>query len=145
MISFLCYNYYRGDNMKKFISVLIICMVILLTGCDKKSSIKTVSSIKLNKEQYIEQLKNINIENSNDTIKITKKVKWKVPKEADGNTTVSFSIIVPYTITVNGIKYNGEYHLNSSEWSTNDYNPKYKFKVVNLTKQGDLSIYITKK
>ena len=136
--------------MKKVLNILLIVIVltscIFITGCDKKEEkeIKTVSSIKLNKEQYIKQLKEIKINNTKDTLKITKKVKWKVPKEADGNTTVSFSIAIPYIIKVDGKEYKGTYQLNNYETSKDD-NPKYNFKIVNLTKNGDISVYITKK
>lgn len=110
----------------------------------EKKEKDVVDNISLDEEVYIPQLKEISINDTNDTFKITKKVKWKVPKEEDGNTTVSFSIAVPYEFIVAGTKYEGIYQLNMHEWS-NDDNPKYRFKVMNLTKDGDISIYVEKK
>ena len=74
----------------------------------EKKEKDVVDNISLDEEVYIPQLKEISINDTNDTFKITKKVKWKVPKE-DGNTTVSFSIAVPYEFIVAGTKYEGIY------------------------------------
>ena len=130
------------------IVVLLIGSVVMLSGCEKKTEtkkIKVVSNIKLNKEQYIKQLIPVKINGTDDTLTITSEVKWMVPEEADGNTTVSFSIAIPYTIKVDGVEYKGIYQLNSEEMSTLDNNPKYEFKVVNLTKNGDISVHLSLK
>lgn len=130
------------------IVVLLIGSVVMLSGCEKKTEtkkIKVVSNIKLNKEQYIKQLIPVKINGTDDTLTITSEVKWKVPEEADGNTTVSFSIAIPYTIKVDGVEYKGIYQLNSEGMSTLDNNPKYEFKVVNLTKNGDISVHLSLK
>lgn len=138
--------------MKKFLLLLAISGLLVFTvGCEKKEDnsgddkkIQTVTNIELDKEQYIEQLKAIKIDGTKDTIKIDEKVKWEEP-EHEKDETVSFSIAVPYTITVDGKEYKGIYELNDFESSKLDTNPKYDFKIVNLTTEGDISIKITKK
>ena len=133
----------KGSNI--LLVFILLGFIIMLSGCNKKTNKETTSSIKLDEEQHIEQLKSIKIDDTDDTITITSKVKWKVPKESDEDTTVSFSIAIPYSINIDGKEYEGIYQLNNDEWSKSDDNPKYKFKVVNLTKDGDLSIYMTNK
>ena len=138
--------------MKKFLLLLAISGLLVFTvGCEKKEDnsgddkkIQTVTNIELDKEQYIEQLKAIKIDGTKDTIKIDEKVKWEEP-EYEKDETVSFSIAVPYTITVDGKEYKGVYELNDFDSSKLDTNPKYDFKIVNLTTEGDISIKITKK
>ena len=138
--------------MKKLLLLLImISSLVIVVGCNKKEEnsgddkkIQTVTNIELDKEQYIEQLKAIKIDGTKDTIKIDEKVKWEEP-EHEKDETVSFSIAVPYTITVDGKEYKGIYELNDFDSSKLDTNPKYDFKIVNLTTEGDISIKITKK
>lgn len=138
--------------MKKLLLLLAISGLLVFTvGCEKKEEkggngkkIQTVTNIELDKEQYIEQLKTIKIDGTKDTIKIDEKVKWEEPKH-EKDETVSFSIAVPYTITVDGKEYKGIYELNDFDSSKLDTNPKYDFKIVNLTTEGDISIKITKK
>lgn len=137
---------------KLLLIILFIGSIFLTTGCKKEEPVEEpidtkekVSVIKLNKEQYIDQLKEIKIDGTNDTVKITKKVKWEVPEEADGNTTVSFTIPVYYTITVDGVKYDGIFQLNGFNDDTLDLNPIYDFSIFNLTKDGDISVYISLK
>jgi hypothetical protein len=129
--------------VKHKIFILVVVCLLFLTGCGAKK-IKTVSNIKLDKEQYIEQLVPVTINGTEDTIIITRSVKWEVPEHEDGE-TVSFSIAIPYAIYVDGIKYSGVYELNAADWSEEDNNPKYTFKVINLTKDGDISVYISLK
>lgn len=138
--------------MKRFLLILImIGSLVIVVGCNKKKDdesndkkIQTVTNIELDKEQYIEQLKAIKINGTEDTIKIDEKVKWEVPEHKEGE-TVSFSIAVPYTIVVDGIEYKGVYDLNDVNPAKLDSNPKYDFIIVNLTSEGDISIKITKK
>ncbi len=138
--------------MKKVLLLLVIVSLFVFTvGCEKKEEkdgndrkIQTVNNIELGKEQYIEQLKAIKINGTEDTIRIDKKVKWEVPEHEEGK-TISFSIAVPYTITVDGKEYKGIYELNDFDSSKMDTNPKYSFMIVNLTTEGDISIKITKK
>ena len=104
----------------------------------------TVSEITLNTKQYINQLEKIKIKDTNDSIMITKKVKWEVPEHKEGE-TISFSIPIPYTITVDGNDYNGIYELNDSDWNTKDNNPKYYLTITNLTKDGDIEVLIENK
>ena len=129
---------------------MISCLVIVV-GCNNKKDdenngkkIQTVTNIELDKEQYIEQLKAIKINGTEDTIKIDEKVKWEVPEHKEGE-TVSFAIAVPYTIVVDGKEYKGVYDLNDVNPAKLDSNPKYDFIIVNLTSEGDISIKITKK
>ena len=126
----------------------VIVFAIINKQEEKKGNngnpIPTVSEIELNSKQYINQLEKVGIKGTNDTIMITKKVKWKVP-EHDPGMTVSFSIPVPYTIIVDGHEYNGVYELNDSDWNTPDNNPKYDFKVTNLTEKGDIEVLISNK
>ena len=138
--------------MKKFLLLLAISGLLVFTvGCEKKEEkggddkkIQTVTNIELDKEQYIEQLKAIKINGTEDTIKIDEKVKWEVPEHKEGE-TVSFSIAVPYTIVVDGKEYKGVYDFNDVNPAKLDSNPKYDFIIVNLTSKGDISIKITKK
>ena len=53
--------------------------------------------------------------------------------------------IVLFNITVDGTSYSGTYALNDSAWSDDDENPKYNFKVTNLTSTGEIEVFITKK
>ena len=134
--------------MKKII-LFIAIISIFITGCTlkKEESIKkykTVKTIEIDKKQYIKQLKPVKIENTNDYVTITSKVKWKIPKHKKGE-TISFSIDIPYIITIDEIKYKGIYQLNDYNSNTMDNNPKYDFRVTNLTKNGDIEILITKK
>lgn len=131
--------------MKRIISLIIIFSLLVLTGCKSKTiKIPTVSNIELGKGQFIEQLVPVKINNTNDTITITSKVKWEVP-EHEAGTTVSFAIAIPYIISIDGINYNGIYELGDSAWNTPDNNPKYDFKVTNLTGNGDIEVLITNK
>ena len=138
--------------MKRFLLIIIIIIsLVMVVGCNKEENkggndkkIQTVTNIELDKEQYIEQLKDIKIDGTKDTIKIDEEVKWEEP-EHEKDETVSFSIAVPYTITVDGKEFKGIYVLNDFDSSKLDTNPKYDFKIVNLTTEGDISIIITKK
>lgn len=138
--------------MKRFLLILImIGSLVIVVGCNNKKDdesndkkIQTVTNIELDKEQYIEQLKAIKINGTEDTIKIDEKVKWEVPEHKEGE-TVSFAIAVPYTIVVDGKEYKGVYDLNDVNPAKLDSNPKYDFIIVNLTSEGDISIKITKK
>lgn len=113
------------------------------TGVDSNPK-QTVSEISLNTKQFINQLENVKIKGTNDSVMITKKVKWEVP-EHEAGTTVSFSIAIPYTIIIEGHEYKGVYQLNNSDWSTSDNNPKYDFKITNLTKDGDIEVLVENK
>ena len=127
-----------------FIALTIVISLIVLLIINKKENtnqIPTVSQIELNSPQYINQLEKVKIKNTNDNIIITKRVKWEVP-DHDEYTTISFSISIPYTITVDGKEYNGIYELNDRSWSTPDNNPKYDFDVINLTQNGDIKVII---
>ena len=115
-----------------------------VTTNNKRDPIPTVSQIEINSRQFINQLEKVKIKGTGDTIMITERVKWEVPDYGEG-VTVSFSVPIPYTITVDGKDYNGIYELNDEAWSTPDNNPKYNFKVTNLTNNGDIEVLITKK
>ena len=128
--------------------IVLIVFTIINKQEDKKGDngnpIPTVSEIELNSKQYINQLEKIKIKGTNDTLTITKQVKWQVPEHKEGE-TVSFVISVPYTITIDGKEYEGTYQLGSSTSKSEDNNPKYDFQVTNLTKNGDIEVLISNK
>ena len=136
-------------------TLIIICLVIALIVFaitnkkkEKKGNnsnpISTVSEIELNSKQYINQFEIVKIKGTNDTIMITKKVKWEAPEHKDSE-TVSFAISIPYTITIDGKEYEGTYQLGSLTDKSIDDNPKYDFQVTNLTKNGDIEVLISYK
>lgn len=101
------------------------------------------TKLKLNQNQDINCLEKMNIEGTNDYFAITKKVVWQVPEHEPG-TTVSFSIAIPYTITINGQEYQGTYELGDNSKQI-DSNSKYNIHVSNLTKDGVVTINISNK
>ena len=103
-----------------------------------------VAEIDLNTKQYIKQLEQVKIKGTNDTVMITKEVKWKIPEHEPG-AQVEFEIAVPYMLLVDGKTYSGTYLLNAADSSKDDGNPKYKFRVTDLTKDGDIQIMVEKK
>ena len=103
-----------------------------------------VAEIDLNTKQYIKQLEQVKIKGTNDTVMITKQVKWEVPEHEPG-VLVEFEIAIPYMLLVDGKTYSGTYYLNAARPSNDDNNPKYNFKVTNLTKDGDIQIMVEKK
>lgn len=144
-------------NKKSIIAVVLVILVIVIgvgaflilnkddsKGKDKDKKIETVTQVKIGSRDYIKSLEKISIVGTDDYVMITKAVKWEVP-EAEEGTTVSFSISIPYTITVDGKDYTGFYNLNDSSSNLGDENPKYNFEVVNLTKNGEIEILITNK
>lgn len=147
-----------GKLKKTSILIIVLCLVLIIALCSilifiKKDSntggnvadpSNTVTQIALNSEQYINSLEKIDIVNTNDSIMITKKVKWKVP-EHDGATTTSFAILIPYTFTVDGVNYDGVYELGDYTPDTIDNNPKYKLTISDLTSDGKIRILIKRK
>jgi len=109
----------------------------------EKESINEVTEISLEEKAWINSLTKINIKNTNDYFTITKKVKWEVPEHSE-DTTISFSIPIPYTFVVNGKSYNGIYELNDAVQSKKEEGLAYNLKVVNLTKDGKIEIEVTK-
>ena len=129
--------------MKKIGVLLLVLCSLALFGCTKK--VATVGSIELGKEQYIEQEKAVPIGGTNDTFTITKKVKWENPNSKKGE-HVDFAMTIPYTFTIDGKEYTGEYTLSTmSEGKASDSNPKYNLKVNNLDKDGNIAVTISKK
>lgn len=132
------------------ISLVIVLIVFTIINKTKEKKgdyvnlIPTVSEIELNSKLYINQLEKVKIKGTNDTIMITKKVKWEAP-ENEESATVSFDISIPYTITVDNQEYNGTYQLGSSTSKAIDNNPKYNIEVTNLTKNGDIEVLIINK
>lgn len=139
-----------GIGILIIISLIIISIILTTTAkpkdknADSTTSTTSTSEIQLNSKQYINQLEKIKIKGTNDTIMITKKVKWEVPNHEKAK-TISFAIAIPYTITIDGKEYDGTYHLGSFENKKTSNNPKYNFQVTNLTKEGDIEVLITKK
>ena len=127
-----------------YIAVLIIVLVLLCTLIfkinkkDIKPEINYVSEISLNKKNWIHSMKEYKIEGTDNTFQITRKVKFD-GDTGDGNTTVSFAIEVPYTITVDGYEYNGVYILGDT-FENEQYNPEYNVEVTNLTQDGAIQV-----
>ena len=129
--------------MKKIAVLFLTLFVLFSVGCQKQENkITTVSNIEIGKEQFIEQLKNIKINNSNDYIMITSKVKWP---SNDGKTQESFQVIVPYTINVDGISYSGSYSLGDISDKVDDGNPKYNVTIKDLTTNYETKVLINNK
>ena len=126
------------------IILILIIGVIILINKRSTSTTKGNEEIELGKSEYIKQLTDIKIKGTDDTIKITKFVKWEVPDAPEG-ATVSFAIAIPYTFVVDGKEYSGTYELNDAETSIKDNNPKYNFSVRDLTKDGNIKILVNKK
>ena len=79
-----------------------------------------------------------------DILIITEKVKLNILKHEEG-TTISFSINIPYQIIVNDIEYNGIYELGDSAWSTDDNNPIYNVRILDLNNNGQVKVIISHK
>ena len=126
--------------MKKIVILFLAFFVSLAVGCEKQENkITTVTNIEIGKEQFIEQLKNIKINNSNDYIMITSKVKW------DSSVEGSFEITVPYSINVDGISYSGSYILGDTDRKVDDENPKYDVTIKDLTTNYETKVLINNK
>ena len=129
-----------------YIAILIIVLVLLcilifkINKNDIKPEINYVSEISLNKKNWIHSMKEYKIEGTDNTFQITRKVKFDADT-GDGNTTVSFAIEIPYTITVDGTEYNGVYILGDIA-ENEQYNPKYNVEVTNLTSDGAIEVKI---
>ena len=127
-----------------YIAILIIVIVLLcilvfnINKKDIKPEVNYVREISLNKKNWIHSLKEYKIEGTDDTFQITRDVKSD-GESGDGNTTVSFAIEVPYTITVDGYEYNGVYILGDIA-ENEQYNPEYNVEVTNLTQDGAIQV-----
>lgn len=127
-----------------YIAVLIIVLVLLcililkINKKDVKPEINYVSEISLNKKNWIHSMKEYKIEGTDNTFQITRKVKFDADT-GDGNTTVSFAIEIPYTITVDGTEYNGVYILGDT-FENEQYNPEYNVEITNLTQDGAIQV-----
>ncbi len=129
-----------------YIAILIIILLllsVLIIKINKKEDTKTnepnyVNVININEKNWIHSLKEYKIKGTKDTFEITKDVKFDVDT-GDGNTTVSFAIEIPYTITVDGTEYNGVYILGDIA-ENEQYNPKYNVAVTNLTSDGAIEV-----
>lgn len=119
-----------------FVFVLIILFSI--TAC-----IADEDTIKLSEEKTIKQLEKYYIEDTKDYFMITKLTKLDIPDKGDG-VTVSFDIIIPYTIHVNGTDYNGKYILGNHNYQSDD-NKKYDIKITNISNDYKAKVIITKK
>ncbi len=145
---------------KSLLTVLIIMMLasmlFVLTGCKNNEGnnatnnttgsepIKFESNIELDKKTYIEQLKKVQINGTDDYLIINEKRKWEVPDHPEG-ATISFTIAIPYTLHVDGKDYSATYELGSGKSSGKDNNPKYEFTITNLTKDYETEVLIKKK
>ena len=139
--------------MKKVLISFLVITSLFLIGCEKKEEtkkgkeekIETVSNIILGEKQYIEEMVPIKINNSEDTITITGKVKFEVPEHAkDGN--VDFAIVVPYAVVVDGVEYTGIYYLSTLNLTNKvDENPRYNVQITDLTENYEAQVLIEKK
>ncbi len=141
--------------------VIIIILVVILVVVNNKNDENNIpgnnvnevpvdnqaeTEITLYENTQINTLKSIPIAGTNDYFSITEDVKWGVPSEANGQTTASFDIQIPYRFTVDGIDYEGSYVLgNSSHISVDDANPKYDLEITNLTNEGIVTVLIKTK
>ncbi len=131
--------------MKKYLVVFICFVSLLLVGCSNNQENTTnTNNIELGKEQYIKQLKKVNIDNTKDYIMVTSKVSWE-PEEYEDGTTVSYSIIVPYLIHVDGKNYTGSYILGDDIEKNDDGNPKYDVTISDVNNSYETRVLITKK
>lgn len=128
------------------VAVIVVISAVVINSIKPKQSEdkKNVPQVTLDSKQYINSLEKINISGTNDYIMITKAVKWEVPEHTEDE-TVSFSISIPYTITIDEVEYNGIYELNDASGNTDDNNPKYNFSVTDLTQDGKIEVLITEK
>lgn len=108
-----------------------------------KEQINEVAEISLGENAWINSLTKVNIEGTNDYFEITKKVKWEIPEHLE-DTTISFSIPIPYTFVVNGVSYHGIYELNDASSSKVPDGLDYNLRVINLTKDGKIEVEVTK-
>ena len=136
---------------RKIVLLLLVCAFLFtITGCGKNrvgaDKVKSVSNIEIGKKQYIEQLKKVPINGTNDYLIITERVKWEVP-EHEGGETVSFAINIPYTLHVDGKDYSAPYCLNDcyGQNKSTDGNPKYIFEITNLTSNYETEVLVNKK
>lgn len=137
---------------KKFIlGLLVIVVLFTIIGFSKKrnthfatNNTNFVSNIEIGKKEYIEQLKKVSIDGTDDYLIITEKRKWEVPEYEEG-TTVSFTIAIPYTLHVDGKDYSSEYYLGDSQVQGKDNNPKYDLEITNLTGDYMTEVLIKKK
>lgn len=106
-------------------------------------NINEVTEISLGERAWINSLTKINIKDTNDYFEITEKVKWEIPEHSE-DTTISFSIPIPYTFVVNGVSYNGIYELNEASSSKVPDGLYYNLRVTNLTKDGKIQVEVTK-
>lgn len=135
--------------MKRKILIIISLIVILVVGGilifiknNNKIAVNGDELIILNEEKVIKAFVEYKIEDTDDTFVITEAVNFpKIPE----NTTVSFDIIIPYTITVNGTEYQGIYYLGNSKRNEIDSNCNYDLEVNDLDKDGNITIKLRKK
>ena len=124
------------------ITVLLVLTIIIINinkkGDPEVTGPNYVDLITPKEYNWIHSLTKYDIKGTNDTFEITKAVKFDVDT-GDGNTTVSFAIEIPYTITVDGTEYNGVYILGDIA-ENEQYNPKYNVEVTNLTSDGAIEV-----
>ena len=131
--------------MKKYLVVFICFISLLVVGCsNNKEGVSTTNNIELGKEQYINQLEKVYIDNTKDYIMVTSMVTWGSEDYGDG-TTVSSSINIPYIIRVDGKKYTGNYVLGDNIDKIDDGNPKYDVTISDVKSTYETRVLITKK
>lgn len=145
----------KKNMLKIVLGIIIVSLVVAIAlfiilkpsndsdDTGNNDTLKTVTHLGINEKKYVNSLEKITIDGTNDYFIITNDVKWN--PQGDGETTVSFSINIPYVITVDGNDYTGNFILSDHGNNSNDNNPKYSFSVTNLTADGKIEVEVSEK
>lgn len=115
---------------------------VMATHIERDFDDVIVTEVNLGERAWIDSLTKINIKDTNDYFEVTEKAKWEVPEHEEG-TTVSFSVPIPYTFSVDGVSYKGVYELNAAASSKKDRELGYNLHVINLTHDGKIEVVLT--
>lgn len=129
------------------LKIIILCIAIcLITSCTSKTN-KLQNEILLGeKTGWLSCEENIKIADTKDSLKIDSSLENL--KFGDGNVTANFSQKIKYTITVEGVAYEGAVVFNSDTEKPakeQDGNPKYEVELVNFREKAVQVIVKTKK
>ena len=128
-----------------FIAVVAILAIVLIKSGANRENLNNddLPQIELGTKQVIETPKRYGIKGTKDTFIVTEKIE---PADVPEGALVEVSILIPYTITVNGREYNGEFlYGNYREKGNEDKNPKYDIKFNSIPGNGMLGVTITRK
>ena len=139
--------------MKKatfFIGIIILVIVTAIIGLVMLFSwwkyddiIETENTIELDTSMWITPLIKYNINDTEDTFEIINEV--GIPENKKGE-TVSFSQIINYTVSIDGVEYQGSFIFNSSSdgiIKNEDNNPNYNVELTNY-RNNSVFVKITK-